>query len=297
MNVEASATVAPSVLATRRRRRSVVLLSSPALFVIGAALLVPIALLLVQSFVEGLGYGQIRYTFTWSNYSAALADPLYRTIAVRTFTMAAANATACLLLGYPVAFFITFRLARARNLALFLVVVSLFTSYLVRLYAWYTILGQNGVVNTALKAIGLIHAPLSFLLFSKWAVLIAFVNIFLPFTILILASSMQSVPGDLLENSRDLGASPLQGFTKVVLPLTAPGLVSAFAYTFVLTSGDYITPALLGGKQGTTLATIVSDQFIAYGNQPSGAAISFLMVVIFAVVYAAVTQVQRYKGR
>jgi spermidine/putrescine transport system permease protein len=199
-------------------------------------------------------------------------------------------------LGYPVSFFITFRLERARNLALFLVVVSLFTSYLVRLYAWYTILGQIGVINTALKAIGVIDAPLSFLLFSRWAVLLAFVNVFLPFTILILASSMQSIPSELLENSRDLGASPMQSFTKVVLPLTTPGLVAAFAYTFVLTSGDYITPALLGGKQGTTLATIVTDQFIAFGNQPGGAAISFLMVLVFAAVYISVSQTRRYRG-
>ena len=88
----------------------------------------------------------------------------------------------------------------------------------------------------------------------------------------------------------------MQSFAKVVLPLTTPGLIAAFAYTFVLTSGDYITPALLGGKQGTTLATIVTDQFIAFGNQPGGAAISFLMVLVFAAVYIAVSQAKRYRG-
>jgi spermidine/putrescine transport system permease protein len=295
VSVGARAT-APGALATTRRRRSVALLATPGLAVVGGALLIPMALLLVQSFIVSLGYGQLRYTFTFSNYTSALTDPLYQGIAARTFTMAAANATICLALGYPVAFFITFRLRRAKNLALFLVVVSLFTSYLVRLYAWYTILGQNGVINTALRKLGVIDAPLSFLLFSTWAVLIAFVNVFLPFTILILASSMQGIPGDLLENSRDLGASALQSFTKVVVPLTTPGFVAAFAYTFVLTSGDYITPALLGGKQGTTLATVVSDQFVAAGNQPGGAAISFLMMLTFAIVYAGVSLVQRYKG-
>jgi spermidine/putrescine transport system permease protein len=288
---------APSALATKRRRRSVLVLAGPALLVIGGALLIPLLLLLLQSFIVSLGYGQLRYSFTLQNYSSALADPVYRKIAMRTFEMAGATAAICLILGYPAAFFITFRLERAKNLALFLVVASLFTSYLVRLYAWYTIFGQKGVINTALKAVGLIDAPVSFLLFSKWAVLIAFVNVFLPFTILILASSMQSIPADLLENGRDLGASAIQSFTKVVLPLTTPGLVSAFAYIFVLTSGDYITPALLGGKQGTTLATIITDQFVAFGNQPGGAAISFLMMVVFVIVYLAVAQTQRYKGR
>ena len=272
------------------------LLTSPALLVLGLALLIPILLLLVQSFVVSLGYGQLQYSFTLSNYAEALKDPVNRSIAIRTFSIAAVTASACIILGYPASFFITFRLRRAKNLALFLVVVSLFTSYLVRLYAWYTVLGRDGLINTALKTLHLIDRPISFLLFSKWAVLIAFVNVFLPFTILILASSMQSIPADLLENSRDLGASAVQSFTKVVLPLTTPGLVAAFAYTFVLTSGDYITPALLGGKQSTTLASIVRDQFVTFGNQPGGAALSFLMVLVFAAVYVAVSQTRRYKG-
>ena len=272
------------------------LLTSPALLVLGLALLIPILLLLVQSFVVSLGYGQLQYSFTLSNYAEALKDPVNRSIAIRTFSIAAVTASACIILGYPASFFITFRLRRAKNLALFLVVVSLFTSYLVRLYAWYTVLGRDGLINTALKTLHLIDRPISFLLFSKWAVLIAFVNVFLPFTILILASSMQSIPADLLENSRDLGASAVHSFTKVVLPLTTPGLVAAFAYTFVLTSGDYITPALLGGKQSTTLASIVRDQFVTFGNQPGGAALSFLMVLVFAAVYVAISQTRRYKG-
>jgi len=296
VSVEARARAAPSALATKRRRRSVLRLTSPALLVLGLALLIPILLLLVQSFVVSLGYGQLQYSFTLSNYAEALKDPVNRSIAIRTFSIAAVTASACIILGYPASFFITFRLRRAKNLALFLVVVSLFTSYLVRLYAWYTVLGRDGLINTALKTLHLIDRPISFLLFSKWAVLIAFVNVFLPFTILILASSMQSIPADLLENSRDLGASAVQSFTKVVLPLTTPGLVAAFAYTFVLTSGDYTTPALLGGKQSTTLASIVRDQFVTFGNQPGGAALSFLMVLVFAAVYVAVSQTRRYKG-
>ena len=271
-------------------------LAAPGLIVLGLALAVPILYLLYQSFIVSLGYGQLQASFTLSNYTDALTDPVNRSIAIRTFSVAAVTATTCILFGYPASFFITFRLRRARNLALFLVVISLFTSYLVRLYAWYTVLGKDGLINTALETLHLIDGPISFLLFSKWAVLIAFVNVFLPFTILILASSMQSIPNELLENSRDLGASAMQGFTKVVLPLTTPGLVAAFAYTFVLTSGDYITPALLGGKQSTTLASIVRDQFVTFGNQPGGAAISFLMVLVFAVVYIAISQTRRYKG-
>src|SRR5207244_4736880 len=138
-------------------------------------LVVPAANLLVQSFVESSGYGQVAYHFTFSNYTAVLQDPVYRRIAWHSFGLGALAALICVVAGYPAAYFITFRLRRARNIALFLVVVSLFTSYLVRLYAWYTILGGHGIVNTALIRLGIVAHPLLFLLFSRTAVLIAFV--------------------------------------------------------------------------------------------------------------------------
>jgi spermidine/putrescine transport system permease protein len=166
----------------------------------------------------------------------------------------------------------------------------------VRLYAWYTILGENGVVNTALVRLGVVDHPLLFLLFSRWAIVLAFVNVFLPYSILLLTSAMQNIRADLLENARDLGASPPRAFSRVVLPLTMTGAVGAFAYTFILTSGDYITPALLGGLSGTSIANIVSNQFITLGNRPAGAAISFVMLGIFFLVYLALTRLERFKG-
>jgi spermidine/putrescine transport system permease protein len=179
---------------------------------------------------------------------------------------------------------------------LFLVVVSLFTSYLVRLYAWYTILGGNGIVNTALIHLGLVDHPLLFLLFNRTAVAIAWINVFLPYSILMLTSSMQNIRPDVLENSRDLGAGPLRTFSRVVLPLSMTGAIGAFAYTFILTSGDYITPSLLGGTSSTSLANIVSDEFLALGNRPAGAAISFVMLVVFFCVYLVLTRLERFKG-
>jgi spermidine/putrescine transport system permease protein len=284
-------------ISARRRRLAVALLVGPAVLLIGGALLVPAANLLVQSFLESEGYGQLTYHFTLSNYVDAIRDPVYRTVAWRSFALAAAAAVICVAAAYPVAFFITFRLRRARNLALFLVVVSLFTSYLVRLYAWYTIFGEHGVVNSALTRLGLISDPLLFLLFSRTTVLIAFVNVFLPYAILMIASSMQNVPAELLENARDLGASPLRTFSRVVLPLTMTGAIGAFMYTFILTSGDYITPALLGGTSGSTsLANIVSENFVALGSRPAGAAISFLMLLIYFGMYLALTRLERFKG-
>jgi spermidine/putrescine transport system permease protein len=264
---------------------------------VGGALLVPAANLLVQSFLESPGYGQLTYHFTFSNYVDAVSDPVYRAVAWHSFALAAGAAVICVAAAYPVAFFITFRLRRARNVALFLVVVSLFTSYLVRLYAWYTIFGEHGVVNSALMRLGVVSHPLLFLLFSRTTVLIAFVNVFLPYAILMIASAMQNVPAELLENARDLGASPLRTFSRVVLPLTMTAAIGAFMYTFILTSGDYITPALLGGTSGSTsLANIVSENFLALGSRPAGAAISFVMLLIYLGMYLALTRLERSRG-
>jgi spermidine/putrescine transport system permease protein len=282
----------------RRRRRLVVAgLVAPALFVVCGALLVPALNLIVQSFLESSGYGGVAYHFTFSNYLDAVRDPTYRTVAWHSFGLGALAALICVVAGYPAAYFITFRLhPRWRNLALFLVVVSLFTSYLVRLYAWYTILGGNGIVNTALVHLGVVDHPLLFLLFSRWAVLIAFVNVFLPFSVLMLTSAMQNIRPELLENARDLGASPLRTFSRLVLPLTMTGAIGAFAYTFILTSGDYITPSLLGGTSSTSLANIVSDEFVALGNRPGGAAISCVMLLVFITVYLVLSRLERWKG-
>jgi spermidine/putrescine transport system permease protein len=283
-------------LARRRRRIAVALLVGPAVVLISGALLIPTINLLVQSFLVPSGYGQVSYHFTIANYTSALTDPTYLKLALYSFGLGALAAIACLVLGYPVAYFISFRLTRGRNIALFLVVVSLFTSYLVRLYAWYTILGEHGVINDALIRLGVISTPLMFLLFSRWAVLTAFVNIFLPYTILMLTSSMQNIRKDLLENARDLGANPLRTFSKIVLPLSMTGAIGALVYTFILTSGDYITPALLGGTQSTAIANVVSDQFLALGNRPEGAAISFMMLAVFFAVYLGLTRLERFKG-
>jgi spermidine/putrescine transport system permease protein len=283
-------------LVARRRRIAIALLIGPAVLLVGGALVVPAANLLVQSFIESSGYGQVTYHFTFSNYTDVLQDPVYRTVAWHSFGLGALAALICVVAGYPAAYFITFRLRRGRTIALFLVVVSLFTSYLVRLYGWYTILGTEGIINRALVRLGVVEHPLLFLIFSRTAVLIAFVNVFLPYSILMLTSSMQNIHADLLENARDLGAGPARSFSRVVLPLSMTGAIGAFAYTFILTSGDYITPSLLGGTSSTSLASIVSDEFLALGNRPTGAAISFVMLTIFFAVYFGLSRLERWKG-
>ncbi len=282
--------------ARTRRRLAIAALVGPAIVLLLGALFVPALNLLVKSVVESTGYGQVAYHLTFSNYVNAVTTPGYLTVALNAFGIGALAAITCTIASYPIAYFINFRLHRGKNLALFLVVASLFSSYLVRLYAWYTILGVHGVLNDALVRLGFIRQPLLFLLFNRWSILIAFVNIFLPYTILMISSAMQNIQKDLLEAARVLGANPLRTFSRVVLPLTMTGAVGALAYTFILSSGDYITPALLGGLNGEFVGQIVSNQFIALGDVPLGASISFVMLAVFLVVYFALTRLERFKG-
>jgi spermidine/putrescine transport system permease protein len=269
---------------------------APGLLLVAVGLVIPSLILLFKSFLESQGYGQITYQFTLSNYSDFLGDPVNRAVTLTALQTGAIAALICTAASYPVAYFITYRLKRGRNLVLFLVVASLLSSYLVRIYAWWTILGERGLINGALLQIGIIKQPLLFLLFSRWAELIAFVNIFLPYTILIITSSMQNVPRDLLASARDLGAGPLRTFSRVLLPLTMAGAVAAFIYTFILTASDYITPQLVGGTDGTFVGTVISDQFLQLGNQPAGAAMSFTLLAIFLVVFLGLSQLERWKG-
>jgi spermidine/putrescine transport system permease protein len=282
-------------MATRRRLAlAALLLPVGILLVFG--LLVPSGFLLVRSFLESAGFGRLVYEFTPESYLKAFQTPVYRQVTFNAFSIGALTALVCTAASYPVAYFLTFRARRGRNLILFLIIASLFASYLVRVYAWRTILGQNGIINEGLERLGIIDQPLLFLLFSRWAVLITLVNIYLPFTILILTAAMQSVSWDLVENARDLGASPLRAFSRVLLPLTMTGAVGALAYTFILSASDFITPRLVGGTDGVFIGVIVADQFIQAGNQPLGAAISFVLLAIFALTYLTLRRLERFKG-
>src|SRR4051794_30333556 len=173
-----------------RRRIALALMLLPCVIVLGFGLVVPLLLLLFKSVRENLGYGQVG-GFSLDAYKTAFSTAVFRKTTVNALWVGAATALISVLLSYPIAYFITFRLRRARNLALLMIVISLFSGYIVRIYAWRTILGANGVINDGLERLGIIHSPLLFLLFSKWALLIVLTNLTVPFTVLIITGAMQ----------------------------------------------------------------------------------------------------------
>jgi spermidine/putrescine transport system permease protein len=149
------------------------------------------------------------------------------------------------------------------------------------------------MVNSGLQALGLIDEPLSFLLFSPFAVVVTLVHIFLPFTLLLLVSALRDVKVEYLEAARDLGAGLGTTFFRVLLPLTLTGVVGTFMFTFVLAAGDYVTPQLVGGRQGITTGVLVANQFKLTGNWPYGASMAFLLLALFLFVYFLVIQLTK----
>ena len=188
-------------------------------------------------------------------------------------------------LSFPVAYYLVYR--AKSNLILYLVLLSWFSSYLVRVYAWRTILGTNGVINSFLMSMGIIDKPLEIILFSPFASVVTLIHIMLPFALLILVSAMRDVKQDYLDAARDLGASGTSVIVKVILPMTYKGIVGSFMFSFILAAGDYVTPQLLGGREGVTSGLLIANQFRSSGNWPLGSAMAFVMMATFIIVYVA----------
>jgi spermidine/putrescine transport system permease protein len=218
------------------------------------------------------------------NYVTAMTDPAYRTILIRTVTVAAATTIAVLAIAYPFTYVITFVLPRRRQVLYFLVLVTLFGSYLVRIYAWRTILGREGLINATLTGVGLIPEPLDILLSSPLAVGIALTNFLLPLAVLPIYASMQNVSPSLLEAARDLGAGPLRVMRQVALPLTMPGVRVAAAFTFIAAAADFATPALLGGASGRMAGGAIVREFGQTLDWPLGAALAVTLVAVLVLV-------------
>ena len=152
------------------------------------------------------------------------------------------------LIAYPLCYVMAFKAKRHRDLLLFLVLLTLFSNYLIRIYAWRSVLSTNGLVDTVLVGLGLVGEPQSYLLYSPIGTLIALTNVYVPVAVLPIYSSLLNIPRNLHDVARDLGAGPLRSFFRVTLPLSTPGIVAAFGFVFLLSAGDFVTPGLVGGR-------------------------------------------------
>lgn len=245
----------------------------PPLLWVALFLLLPYALMFAHSF-WAVREGLLVHEWNLHNYSKLVSNPVYLQVLFRTVRIAASVTLLSVLLGYPLAYFLSFHTGPRKELLYQLVVVPLWVSYLVRGYAWKTILGSDGVLNGFLKYFHITHEPLSALLYSPFAVVLMLTHIYTPFVFLPIYASLEHIPRPLIEASQDLGANPRSTFLRVILPLSLPGLLAGATFAFVLSLGDFLAPLLVGGPSGTMIANIVQSLFGAAYDWPLGAAIS-----------------------
>jgi spermidine/putrescine transport system permease protein len=253
-----------------------------------AFMIVPYVLILTFSFWQVEGYAIVR-EFTIGNYIRIFENPLYWSTVLRSLEVAFIVTIAANLIGYPLAFFLVFVAGRSRQLLYFLIIIPLFTSFLLRAFIWKTILGRSGVVNTALEYLGLIDEPISLFLYNQFSVCLTLTYVFIPFVTLPIYTALEKIPKELIEASLDLGATPWQTFQRVFLPLSIPGVVAGSIFTFALSFGDFVTPTLLGGPSGIMISNIIIGQFGAAFDWPFGSALAIivLLVVLITVVVAS----------
>jgi spermidine/putrescine transport system permease protein len=254
------------------------LLMAPALLWLAAFLVAPCLLVLANAFfLRGL-YGGIEYTPTLENFQRAF-DPLYAGIFLRSAKVAGLATAAALLVGYPAAYAIAMASAHRQPAILFLAVLPFWSNYLIRTYAWIVLLNREGLVTQALRAAGYTGEPPS-LLYTEGAVVVGLVYNYLPFVILAVYASLARLNPELREASRDLGASAFTTFRRVILPLTMPGVAAGAVFVFVLSIGNFVTPALLGGGRFQMVGNLVYDQFLTANDWPFGAALSLVLIAV-----------------
>ena len=262
--------------------RAATLLSGSLVWLVGFFLL-PLAYLFAVSFARRSPYGTIEWALGFSNYWRAF-HPLYLGVYWRSFWMAVLTTALCMLLGYPVAYALALKVSgRWKSALLMLVVIPFWTSFLIRTYAWMVILRTEGVVNTALLGLHLVHEPLR-LLYTPLAVFIGLVYGELPFMILPLYAVLQKLDPILLEAAQDLGADRWHTFLRITLPISLPGLSAGGVLVFIASIGAFITPDLLGGARTIMVGNLIQNQFASVRDQPFGSAVAFLLTSVVLVL-------------
>ena len=262
--------------------------TAPPLLWVGLFLLLPYLLMFCYSFWSVGASQNIVHAWDLENYRELARISVYRETLLRSMWIAARVMILSLLLGYPLAYYLSFHAGTRRDLLYQLIIIPLWVSYLVRAYAWKTILGTDGVLNTLLQYVHLTRHPLEFLLYSPFAVVLTLTHIYTPFTFLPIYASLEHIPRPLVEASQDLGASPWQTFWRVIFPLSIPGVLAGATFAFVLSLGDFLAPLLLGGPSGIMISNIVVSLFGAAYDWPLGAAIALCMLVlVVALLFAS----------
>ncbi len=264
-------------------------------------LLLPVMALVMLSFWSQSGF-DIDRSFTLENYWKLIEPsdeptvwfgipfylkyPIPVILMIKSLVMSLVATIAVIGLAYPMAYFVAFRVRGNKAFWIILLTIPFWTSYLLRVFSWKIVLGFNGAINSGLMYLGLIDAPLEFLLYNPTAVIITLAHSWVAFAVLPIYVSLEKIDRSLLEAAADLGDSRWQRFWRITLPLSAPGTIAASLLVFIPTVGDYVTPTLVGGPGGTMIGSLVQLLFLRQDNAPLGSAVSIAMMLVIAVLVA-----------
>lgn len=268
----------------RERDRSLLWGLAPMVVVQLALFVAPLAIMFVYSFWTTRNF-QIVTEWTLANYQAFFASWTYPRVLLRTLLTSVAITVLTLLMAYPLAYVIVRYTRRWQKLLIGAVILSFWTSGLLRAYAWMALLGDAGIINKGLKALGLIDEPLGFLLYNPFAVVLVMTYFSLPFAVITIYASLEKMDWSLVDAAADLGAPPLAAFRHVTLPQTLPGIVSAAVLTFVPLTGMFFVPLLVGDASSVMIAPLIANQMQAF-QLGLGAALSFVVAAIVMGVLA-----------
>ena len=267
----------------RDETKGMVLIAPPFIYAV-LLLAAPLAAIVLFSFWTQ-DFMTIDRSFTLSNYREAFTDPLYMELLSRSLRISLSVTAITVVLAFPVAYFVSFYVAPERkSLWLFLITIPFWTSYLIRVFLWRVILAYDGPVNGTLVGLGVIDEPLAWILYSANSVVITLAHAYAPFAILPIFVSLEKIDRSLHEAGRDLGENRVMVFLRVTLPLAMPGVLAAVLIVFIPTIGDYVTPRLVGGSDGTMIANMIQTQFMRLNNAPMGATLSVLAMLMVGFV-------------
>ena len=269
------------------RMSTLLILGIPLLWIV-LFMLLPYGVLLTYSFWLKK-YPLFVPAFQFGNYWTLVSDPQYFQVLSRTLKIAASVSIASLILAYPFAYYIVFRLKSStwRTILFMAVIAPLWVSYLLRAYIWKTILGTEGILNSSLIGLGIVSEPLDVFLYSQLAMVVTLTYIFIPFMVMPIYTALEKIPRNLTEASADLGMGGLQTFFRITVPLSMPGIVAGFTMTFCLSFGDFVAPFLVGGPDGLMVANVIASQFGAALNWPLGSALAVVMLILVLTIISA----------
>jgi spermidine/putrescine transport system permease protein len=254
--------------------------------------IIPVGVFFIYSFWV-VRYYDIVHEWTLHNYLQVFSSSIYTRLILRSIGIGLGTALISVVFVYPLAYTMVFKFIKYRDLILFILTISLFSNYLVRIYAWRSLLSASGLVSWLLMSLGIASEPHFYLLYSPAAVILVLVNVYIPYATLPIYSALLNIEQEIIEAAGDLGAHPLRVFREITLPLSMPGLSVAFLFIFLLAAGDFVTPELVGGKNGMMIGSAVATQFGMVMNWPLGSALVFSTVLVLCMLILITLLIKR----